>query len=147
MAIWRPGMRMTAARLNRTQPSAYYAGAGSILTPDSTYRDIPGCQLTITTQQPQARYVVTGHFDTRVSTAAGGFWMLGSLVVDGTRLDGVALMNMNQTGGTSPSEAWSGTLPSAGSHTFTMQGQRQGGSGGCTFDVNSRLVVTIYEAS
>lgn len=144
------GERITAERLNRLQPKTYSAPAtGSLTRVDSTWADIPGCTVTLTTEAANARYDVIGIFDCSVGATSSTVLMDGRLVVDGVADASVfAIHAMDTLDRDTVAQAFDGTLATPGIHTLKLQGTLSGplATGG-TFQVFSKIKVVITEVA
>jgi hypothetical protein len=143
------GQRVTAGQLNRVQPTPYSApatGSGLAMT-GTTYTDIPGCSVTLTTQAAGATYVAVGVFDASVTTTNASTLMLGHLLVDGSADTGIAIKAMDTADRDTVTMVWQGTLPSAGSHILKLQGALSAVSAGTGsfLQTDTKIQVTITE--
>ncbi len=142
------GETITAARLNRLQPTTYSATGSSNLTLSTTTTDITGASITLTSEAANAIYVVTATFAFDVVTAttdyAEGKFYLDSVVQSGfARWSGEVTTDYGTT-----AQQWRGTLSAAGSHTLKLSASR--GSTGGQIDVLAaftKIVATIYEVA
>lgn len=139
------GEVVTAARLNRLQPTPYHVDASAPIGPSVTDTDIPGATITLTTQTNNAKFEATGDYDFDYSGAATALEQ-GKLVVDGVIQtgtancqDGTATTNDRRT----HSRTWYGTLVTAGSHTLKLTATL--GSGIAINATHTGITVRIYE--
>ncbi|MFE5852022.1 hypothetical protein ACFQ61_02180 [Streptomyces sp. NPDC056500] len=123
----------------------YFAAASSSLVASLAYELIPGCAITISTKMPNARFEATGIFDCAVTTIHTSNLMAGRLTVDGTSQPLLATHSMDVLDRGDEMMMWSGILPTAGNHTFSMEGVINGSGGGGTFQIYSCLRVEITE--
>jgi hypothetical protein len=138
------GERVTAARLNRLQPTSYYATASSALSGPQTLADVPGCTQTFSVDTAGAIYVVHAVFDYRLSgtpTTLGS----GNIYVDGvvqtqfaTFRDGGGSLGSTA----SVAQVYRGSFSTTGSHTIKMVASPVSGQ---QINIYSSLLVTIYE--
>jgi hypothetical protein len=142
------GQRVTAGQLNRLQPTTYEGIATSALTmTTTTATDVPGATVTLTTTADNAAYTVIAIFDADVLATSTSVLMLGKLVVDGTSQSGTAVYGMDTADRATITMTWTGTLGTAGSHTFKLQGNLSGAlaTGGRFNQSDTKLTVTIAE--
>lgn len=145
---FQPGDDIEADRLNRLASVPYFAQASSTLTATTTtYADIPGATVTFTTTAPNARYVVWGVFDCRVSVVSSGTRMLGRIVTDGVAEAGFAIHQMVALDADTDTTMASGTLANAGSHTIKLQGALSAASGTGVFQVFTQVMVLVMEVA
>lgn len=142
------GSRLTATRLNRLQPKTYMAACTSALTATtSTYADITGASITLNTEVANATYVAHAVFDMNVLAVSGSILMVGRMQVDAVTDSGIAVYAMDALTRATVAMTWRGTLASAGSHTFKLQGALTSSlaTGGAFQQDDTKLQVTIYE--
>lgn len=142
------GERLTARRANRLQPKPYIAAATSALSvANSTYTDIPGCSITLTTETDNATYTAYAVFDASVTTTSTTILMVGRMQIDGVTDSGIAVYGMDTADRACIKMMWQGTITSAGSHTFKLQGALTNtlASGGTFLQDDTKLQVNIYE--
>lgn len=138
------GERITAARLNRLQPTTYSAiGTGGPLVGPQSNADVTGCTVTFTTETAGATYkawVVIDHDKTTANSSVN----FGRLNVDGA----------NQTATTGSAQDaltdrmvagqnYHGVLAAAGSHTLKVVASPP--TGNQILNTNTTLVVEITE--
>lgn len=144
------GETITAGRLNRLQPVDYDAAATSALAVgNSTYADIPGCSITLTTGAANATYKAWAVLDCSVTAVSTTALMVGRHVVDGVVDTGIAVYAMDTLDRATIAMMWRGTLASAGSHTLKLQGALTAtvASGGSFLQSDTKLMVTITEVA
>ncbi|MFH8619157.1 hypothetical protein ACH4E8_29405 [Streptomyces sp. NPDC017979] len=141
------GQIVTAAALDRMQPTPYSAEATAALNGTTTYQPIPGLTATIATETAGARYTASGVFDCSVTTVHASNLMVGKLQVNGTDQSGLAIHAMDTLDRDTVAMSWSGTLGAAGTQTFTLLGVINASGGAGLFHINSRLEVVIYEVT
>ena len=142
------GQIITAGQLARMQPTPYMAAATSALTTTTTtYADIPGTDIAVTTLAANATYTALGVFDCNVLGTSPSILMVGRLLVDGATDVGLAIHAMDTLDRDTVSMVWQGVLPAAGAHTFKLQGALTAAlaSGGSFLQSDTRLQVTITE--
>ncbi|MEV2203859.1 hypothetical protein AB0E11_28405 [Streptomyces fradiae] len=140
------GQIITANMWNRLQPVPYLARASASLTKtDTTYTDIPGASVPITTTAANAVYVVEAVFDCVVGGVAASNRMLGRIVTDGTAEDGFAIHQMVQLDRDTVATMARGTFAAAGAHTIKLQGALSAAAGSGTFQIYTQVKVTVYE--
>ncbi len=142
------GERITAARINRLQPKTYVAACSSALTATtSTYADITGASITLTTETDNATYTAHAVFDMNVLATSGTILMVGRMQVDSVTDSGIAVYAMDALTRATVAMSWRGTIASAGSHTFKLQGALTSGlaTGGAFQQDDTKIQVTIYE--
>lgn len=144
--LWLAGMRITDARMNRSQPQPYFAEATGPLSATTVYTLIPGCTISATARAAGAIWSAVGVFDCSVTTIHAVNLMVGRLTVDGSSQSGLSIHAMDTLDRDTVAMAWSGVL-GAGSHTFNMEGVINGSGGAGTFQSYSRLAVTITETA
>lgn len=142
------GETITAARLNRLRPQAYFAQASASLTrTDTTNADITGATVTFTTTAANAEYSVVGVFDCAVGTASSSTRMLGRIVTDGVAEGGFAIHEMDNLDRDTVTTVAKGTLAAAGSHTIKLQGALSAAAGSGTFQTFTQIHVTVTEVA
>ncbi|MGW3628192.1 hypothetical protein [Streptomyces sp. NPDC000880] len=142
------GQKVTAQQLGWLQPKKYVGEATSTLNSvNSTWADIPGCFVNVTTETANARYDVTGIFDCAVSGVSTTVLMDGRLVIDGVAdTAAFAIHAMDNQDRDTVSQIWDGTLATPGVHTLKLQGALSGAaSPGGTFQIFSKIKVEITE--
>ncbi|MGW5352198.1 hypothetical protein ACWERV_17015 [Streptomyces sp. NPDC004031] len=137
------GETVTADRLNRLQPTVYFAIGSGMVVGAQTNADVPSATITLTTQTAGATYTAECVWDvdlTGATTATG----TARMMLDGTAQPPLAVFGQEvATDRLTTAQNYSGTLATAGSHTFKLVAspaanqQIQG--------VNSSIKVTIYE--
>lgn len=138
------GERVTAARLNRLQPTSYYATASSALSGAAANADVPGCTQTFNVDTLGAIYVVHAVFDYRL-TATPSTLGSGNINVDGVIPSQFAVFR--DGGGSlgttaSVTQVYRGSFSTTGSHTIKMIASPVAGQ---QVNIYSSLLVTIYE--
>ncbi|MEU9606147.1 hypothetical protein [Streptomyces sp. NPDC048057] len=141
------GQIVTAAQLDRLQPTPYSAECTAALTGTTSYQPIPGLTITLATETAGARFTASGVFDCSVTVVHATNLMVGKLQVGGTDQSGLAIHAMDTPDRDTVAMSWSGTLASAGTQTFTLLGVINGAGGGGQFHLHSRLEVVIYEVT
>lgn len=141
------GEIVTAARLNRLQPVTFEAPATADLTLTTIDTDITGAEFTAITQTNNAIYVVAGDFDMHATTGASGVLMAGKLMVDGVVDTEIATADATTSGTRNTvGQHWRGTLATAGSHTFQLQGSKNISAGvAVAHAIHTKITVWIYE--
>lgn len=119
--------------------------ATATLTLTTSFADIVGATVTLTTTGANAIYIAVASFDAFLSAAGAGVAFLGHLIIDGVaHPDGGALFTQQTTGDRATiSGTWMGTLASAGSHTLKLQGRKDTASGTLQFIGNSTMFTLI----
>lgn len=114
------GENITAGRLNRLQPKTDLAIQSGPLNGPSTNALVPGCTISITTEAPNAEYLVTWHADFDLTSATTGT-QLARARVNGAVVTTLADFagEVSTDRGTTGNQA-KGTLPAAGTHTFEL---------------------------
>lgn len=144
------GETITAARLNRLQPTDYDAIAtGPLAVGNSTYADIPGCSINLNTSAANATYKAWAVFDCSVTTVSATALMVGRHVVDGVVDSGIAVYAMDTLDRATIYMMWRGSLGAAGSHTLKLQGALTAtvASGGSFLQSDTKLMLTISEVA
>lgn len=139
------GQTITAAQLNRIQPTSYTVDGTALASPTLAVAeaDIPSASVTISTSAANATFKAWAVFD--ISVTSTGATVQGRLNVDGSTVAGSAILTApTNNSRASVSYVWYGTLASSGSHTFKLRGIRDFASGTQSI-VNSRLIVEITE--
>lgn len=144
------GQIVTAQDLDLLQPKYYFAEASANLVRNNTtaVADIVGASITLDTELPDATYKVIGTFDVQIGATGAGN-MLGYMQVDGVTDTGQAAKRMDAVTRDTIVQQWEGQLPSAGTHTFKLQGQTSVAtvSAGNIFTANStKISVEIIES-
>lgn len=140
------GEIVTAGRLDRLQSRTYNQPATGNLTFTTTVTDIPGAVINLTTETDGATWEVDGTFDISVGTASASVLCEGRLYVDGAMQTGSALKMATVVDRATVYQQWSGTLATAGAHTFTLRGLRSSGSlNMVVFATHTKLRVEITE--
>ncbi len=142
------GERITATRINRLQPKVYSAACSAALTATtSTYADITGASVTLTTDTDNAVYMATAVFDMNVLATSTTILMVGRMQIDGVTDSGIAVYAMDALTRATVTMQWHGTISSAGSHTFKLQGALTNAlaTGGAFQQDDTKLIVSIYE--
>lgn len=112
----------------------------------TTEVDITGATVTFSTTKTNARYLVNASF--YMSAVTGGTAVAtGKLNVDGSN----QTANANFTGSTTLDRAnvgqsWTGTLASAGSHTFKLRGVLSAGTGIRVNTGGTAFTVVVFES-
>jgi len=142
------GEIVAAGRLMRLQTRTYTVRASSSLTLSATETDIPGCSYTLTTEAAAATFEVVAAFDCFVSVTNATTLMEGRLTVDSVLQLGRATHGMDTADRDSVAGVWSGTLASAGSHTFTLRGAKTDSNGtGAIQGTNTAMTIRITEVA
>lgn len=142
------GEIITAQRLNRIQPVPYEEACTAALTATtSTYADITGCSITLTTNTDNAIYVARAVFDCNVLATSTTILMVGRMQLDGVTASGIAVYAMDALTRATVTMSWKGTVTTAGSHTFKLQGALTSAlaTGGTFQQDDTKIHVTIYE--
>lgn len=139
------GEIVTAGRLNRLQPVTYSATASSSLSLSGSEQDIPGCEITLTTITDGAAYSVVAVADCNVTTTNSTTLAETRLYIDGQLQLGRSTYALDVATRATVAAMWDGTLPSAGSHTFTLVGALTGSGGASIQATNTKMRVTITE--
>lgn len=141
------GQTLTAAQLNRVQPTTYIGVASVDLTLSTTETDVTGATVTFSTQAANAVFVVTGSFDFYASIVSGTTTMQGRCAVDGSSQTGEADATLMTSGSRVPgAKTWRGTLAASGSHTIKLRGLKDVAAG--TYQIlstHTRILVVVYE--
>lgn len=152
MPIW-AGQIVTVGQLNRMQPLPFYqqAGGGTNLSTTS-FVDISGCSVTVTTTAANALYTVSANFSFDTITPVASVYTRGALSVDGVVQSGEARWSEGSTGGDAADydmagKSWSGTLATAGSHTLKLVGALNTAAGSPVISSTgfTDITVVIYE--
>ncbi|GGT43324.1 hypothetical protein [Streptomyces purpureus] len=138
------GQRLKAGQLDRLRPRRYSAVGTSTVAGPLTNGDIPGCTITLTTETANAEYHIIGVFDIRATLGSAGT-ATGRAAIDGAMQSPLATFNApDASGRNTVAQQWTGTIPTAGSHTIklvaTLTNSTQEAVG-----VNSSVVVIIQE--
>ncbi|MDI9885306.1 hypothetical protein QMZ92_13110 [Streptomyces sp. HNM0645] len=142
------GQTVTAGQMDRVQPTPYEgAASGALTSTTTTYADIPGATVTLTTKAANATYVAEATLDANVVGTSPTILMVGRLVVDGVADTGLAIKGMVVADRATISGRWKGTLAAAGSHTLKLQGALTSAlaGGGVWQQTDTKLQVTISE--
>jgi hypothetical protein len=84
--------------------------------------DIPGCSVTVETEEDNARFTAWGFFDMQM-IATSSTTGVGVLDVDGSDESRQAIFNGLTSGARQTvGQCWTGVLATAGFHTFKLQG-------------------------
>ncbi|HEY9416032.1 MAG TPA: hypothetical protein VIQ30_14810 [Pseudonocardia sp.] len=140
------GENVTAARLNRMQPTTYYAVATSDLVGAATGADVVGATVTFSTTAANAVYVAQAIFDFDTSGAGTTTIGTGMLAVDGSAQAGQALLQVGAATANDRATAgqqWRGTLAATGSHTIKLTATIP-----ANMEINAThttLLLTVYE--
>lgn len=138
------GEIVTAARLNRMQPSPYEASITGTLVGPQTDADVPAATITLNTIAANAVWVATGVFDfdwtATTSTLCQGKLNVDSVVQTLQALAQITGSGVNDRHTTS--QHWSGTFAAAGSHTLKLIATIPTN---VTVGGHTRLHVTVYE--
>lgn len=136
------GQLLSASRLNTaleyTRPRKYVGHATSGMTSlNGTAQNIPGCWLDISASTSGAKWYARAVFDYQP-----GSLLMGRLNAGGTIAVGEA---HHQSGRSTVTMQWDGTLPSAGTWPFVLCAAVTGASGELFAD-HTRLEIDLYEA-
>jgi hypothetical protein len=141
--VFAAGETVTAAKLNRLQPSVYSAVGSGVVAASSTGAPVTGASVTFTTLQANATYVAHTVFDVDL-IGSTTVTLTARLYVDGAAKTPLATYAAQiSTDRATVPQNYSGTLAAAGSHTLDIRvttGANQNVQG-----VNSSIVVVIYE--
>lgn len=139
------GERITAARLNRLKPAVYSATGSSNLALTTTDTDISGATVTFTTDTDGATYSVIAVFSYDITSATTAS-TLGVCQLDGTPLSGQSRWSgeVGTDFGMAPQQ-WTGSVGTAGSHTFKLSASMSLGTGITVLAAFTKLIVTIQE--
>ncbi|NNJ04142.1 hypothetical protein HHX38_08340 [Streptomyces sp. PKU-MA01144] len=142
------GQILTAGQAERLK-NAHYMGvaSGALTSTTTTYADIPGATLTLTTKAANATYIAEATLDANVVGTSPTILMVGRLMVDGVADTGLAVKGMVVADRATISARWQGTLAVAGSHTLKLQGALTAAlaGGGVWQQTDTKLQVTISE--
>ncbi|MFI0897759.1 hypothetical protein [Streptomyces sp. NPDC020983] len=137
------GQRVLASTLNRLQPAVYSAVGTGNVTGAATNAAVPGATVTLTTATAGARYTVACVWDVTLTGATTSLLTV-RLSVDGATVAPLGTFAASASGNRSTiPQQYSGTLASAGSHTFTLVGSPAASQ--TIQGTNTSLIVTIYE--
>jgi hypothetical protein len=143
------GQTLTAGQLERVQPRTYEGAASAPLAVSTTtYADIVGATVTVTTTAPNAHFKAEAVLDASVGATSATNLMVGRLVVDGTPdSGGLAVYGMDTQDRATVAQQWTGVLPAAGSHTLKLQGActASGSGSGSFLQSDTKIIVTIKE--
>lgn len=139
------GERLSAARLNRIQPTTYYAQASTFLALSTTYADVPGATVTFSTIADFATIVVDAEFDSAVGSFDTATEMNGRIMVDGVAGSALSKHQMDTVDRSSVFTQEQFTLAAAGSHTVKLQGAKSAAGGSGNMQVFTSIKVTVYE--
>lgn len=146
MAGFASGETVTAAKLNRVQPTTYDAACSSSLTLSTTETDVTGATITLTTVAANAIYIARGVFDFDVATLSAANYCQGRLAVDGVTSTREANMDMFTVKRGQGVQQWRGTLAAAGSHTLKLRAAKLGAGGASgALLTHTTIQVIIYE--
>lgn len=115
------GEIVSASRLGRMQPRLYDAACTATAGITTVETDVTGATITLTTEAANATYQVTGVFYfNQVATTNND--PQGKLSVDGVSSARIATFGGQVAGDeATTTQVWTGTLPSAGSHTLKLR--------------------------
>lgn len=138
---------ITAAKLNRIQPTTYEGISTSTLSTSTTVADVVGATVTLSTAAANAIYVVNATFDCFVSTVSGTTTIQCRLDVDGVNPGREGVFCGTATGERATiHQQWRGTLASAGSHTLKLRGLKSAAVGTYQIISGSTIIgIEIYE--
>lgn len=114
------GERITAARLNRLQPTPYGAVGSGVISASSTNADVTSATVTFTTATAGAAYKAWCTWDFNALGIPGGS-STARLAIDGVGQSPLATFRgdaANERG--TVSQVYTGTLSASGSHTFKL---------------------------
>lgn len=139
------GERITAARINRLQPTPYSATGSGNLALSTSEADVTGASITLTTETDGAYYVCHATFAFDITSATTSF-ATGNMYLDGSAITGSCRWSGEVTTdfGTD-TQMWHGAVGTAGSHTFKLRGSMSSGTGIQILGAFTRIIVTIYE--
>lgn len=138
------GQIVTAAQLNRLQPTTYKVVQSALVTGPQTNADATGAAVTFTTLAANAVVVVNTSFDFDPTGAVSGL-SSGRLYIDGA---GVGEYAVYQAGPgvagdrSSVPQNYREVLPAAGSHTLKLVTSL---ATGVNLNVYTTMIVTVYE--
>jgi hypothetical protein len=116
------------------------------LTLSTTVTDVTGATLTLTTTKANALYEAFGQVQLRTSVADAGSTARGWTYLDGAALTPHSELGMDSVGRATITHVATGTVASAGSHTWKIRGDRSSTGGTSFIDFpNTFIVVKIYE--
>lgn len=144
------GEIISAGRVARLQTAiASMAATSALAMTDTTETDIPGASVTIVTTANNATYKVVATFDASVTTTNATTLMIGKLQVDGVSQTGTAIFAMDTALRATVVATWTGTLATAGSHTFKLRGNLSAGAAGTAsfIQTNTAAVIDIVEVA
>lgn len=140
------GETITAARLNRIQPTTYDAACTPALTLTNSEVDVGAATITLTTVAANAIYICTAVFDFNVTTAAAAQFCVGRLSIDGVISTREALHDMQTIGRGTVHQQWRGTLAAAGSHTLKLRALKTTAGGVAEASAtHTTIQIIIYE--
>lgn len=147
MATFTAGQKVRASDLNRACPITFEQECTADYTITSSFGDVTGASITITTSVANAVCIIEANFDFRLVTAGTGYCRAYAMI-DGTRhareLPFTFPAAEARTTGTLRIKT---TLATAGSHTIKLQAKKDGGGGSALFAANSTvLLLTVYGA-
>lgn len=139
------GQKIRASDLNRACPVEFEQEVTSDYTITSSYADVTGASITITTSVPNAVCIIDVDIDFRL-TVTGTNYCYGAVMIDGVRHARQRLMLFQNA------ETRDGnrlrirtTLAAAGSHTIKLQAKKDSGSGTGIFCANTTVLsLTVY---
>lgn len=141
--VFRPGEDVTASRLNRLQPTPYFAVGTGMTAGPATNADVTGASIDLTTEVAGATYTATCSWDvdlTGATTALG----LARLSVDGAAQTPLATFAQEvTTDRLTVTQTYQGTLAAAGPHTLKLIASPVANQQ--IQNTNSAIQVTIYE--
>lgn len=121
------------------------AAASSNLALTATITDVPGCEVQIETEAPNAVYIAYGAFDMEQIATGTTTIAVGILDVDGTDDTRQAIFNgVADNNRATVAQVWTGVLSSAAVHTFKLQGQRAGGADGVKRVNGTHTTLTVH---
>ncbi|MFE0270804.1 hypothetical protein ACFWZY_01490 [Streptomyces sp. NPDC058992] len=114
------GQVVTAGQMDRIQPRPYSAAGSGTVAAGSTNADVTGATITLTTQTANAVFKAVCVWDFNTTGVPGGS-STARLALDGVGQSPLATWRgdaANERG--TVSQAYHGTVASAGSHTFKL---------------------------
>lgn len=138
------GERITAARLNRLQPTEYWVQQTGVLAGSTSNVLVPGMTIPFTTLAANASYTVTWFLDfditsAHTSTSLGRARMDGSIVATYAPWAGEVITDRG-----SPGNSFQGTLATAGAHTLDVIATLQTG---CQLNTVSSVLLRVTEVA
>jgi hypothetical protein len=138
------GERITAARLNRLQPTEYFIQQTAVLAGATTNVLVPGMTIPFTTLAPNATYTATWFLDFDITTAHTGT-SLGRARLDASIVATYAdFAGEVVTDRMSPGNQFSGTIALAGAHTLDVVATLQTG---CQLNTVSSVLLRVTEVA